>query len=547
MAVNFVASNRSTAVLLTAALACHEGANGDADDDGTGGTSVADDDGTPAETSGANPVTSSGAVDGDGDGSSSGADADTGEPDEPSSDPLDGLPTGEDQWELLCSRNHDDAIARAFCAGDAPPQITSITELLELVGLGFVEGNLENGENGNPGITLASHSTAIGTRFVNAINPRAFVFTPPVGGVVFPPTGTPNPDLVMMGYARGEAFVELVANDKTDDELRFYLFRFVPACEESDAGCTNVDLFTPAAESGFVGYSLYDDFDVRNTVVDCLQCHQPDGPGTPKVLRMQELVEGWTHWYYPNRVQNRETMQMFVDAHGGESYGGIPGEMLTQQMLLENGEGSAAPIAFEQVIRNEGFGQQPNEYPSQQIIMERQNAGCTCNNCMVQPPVDPTHSCSPTWDALYANAVQGDAIAAPYFDGHITDAAKVGAASQAYRDVMAGILPADQMPDLRDVLLTEAYPYLSYAPAPGLDARGILTHMCGHCHNSTLDQTISRSKFNVENLDTLPAAVKAEAIVRLQKPDDDIQKMPPTRFHTLSDEEILLIIELLSQ
>ena len=44
---------------------------------------------------------------------------------------------------------------------------------------------------------------------------------------------------------------------------------------------------------------------------------------------------------------------MFVDAHGGESYGGIPGEFLTQQALLESGEGSAVPLGFEQVMGNE--------------------------------------------------------------------------------------------------------------------------------------------------------------------------------------------------
>jgi uncharacterized protein YlaI len=170
-----------------------------------------------------------------------------------------------------------------------------------------------------------------------------------------------------------------------------------------------------------------------------------------------------------------------------------------------------------------------------------------CTNCTVPPPVDPTNSCSPTWDALFANTVQGSAIAAPYFDGHITDSVKVATATQAYRDVMAGNLSRDQMPDLRDVLLTEGYPYMSFAPAPGLDGREILTHMCQHCHNSTLDQTIQRANFNVENLDALPQWVKNEAIRRLQLPDDDIDRMPPMRFHTLSDAEIDLVVDVLSQ
>ena len=522
--------------------ACHAGSDAVGEDETSGFTSSAT---SSADTSTGSPDTTTGSGSEESGDASSEESSGTGGEDEPSDDPLDPLPTGEEQWELLCARGHDDPIARAFCAGDAPPVVTSIPELLELIGLGFVPGNMENGANGNPGFTFASHSTAIGTRFVNAINPRAFVFTPPVGGVVFPPSGIPNPDLVMMAFSRGEPFVELVANDRTDDELRFYLFRFVPDCEETD-DCNNADRFTPATESGFVGYSLYDDHDIRNTVLDCLQCHQPDGPDTPKILRMQEFVEGWTHWYYANRVQNRETMEQFVAAHDGESYGGIPGEFLTQQMLLENGAGSAPPTGFEMVIRNEGFDAQPNEFPSQQIITERLNAGCTCPDCPVPPPLDPTNSCSPTWDALYANTVQGAAMAAPYFDGHITDPAKVASATQAYLDFIAGTIPEDQAPDMSDALLTEAYPYMSFAPAPGLDARGILTHMCQHCHNSTLDQTITRARFNVEDLDAVPQAIKNEAIRRLQLPDDDIEKMPPLRFHTLSDAEIDLVIDELS-
>lgn len=534
-----------TIVLLSASIcaACSAG-HGSADGDETGETTAASDATSgPASTTGVGTTTEGGASTESGqvDESSSGGSSDSGGADEPSSDPLHELPTGEEQWELLCARGHDDPVARAFCAGDAPPEIDSITELLELVGLGFVPDNPGNAVNGNPGFTIATHSTAISTRYVNAINPRTFVFTPPVGGVTFPPSGIPNPDLVMMAFARGEPFVELVANDRTADELRFYLFRFTPECETTDEGCTNADLFTPAIESDFAGYSLYDDFDTRNTVLDCLQCHQPDGPGTTKDLRMQELVEGWTHWSYANRVQNRRAMEMFVAAHDGESYGGIPGSLLTDQMLLQNGAGSAPPTGMEQVIRNQGFGMQPNEFQSQQILNERQNAGCTCFNCPVEPPIDPTQSCSPTWDALYANAVAGLAIAVPYFDGLITDDAKVTTATQAYVDFMAGNLAEDQAPDMRDVLLTEAFPYLSFAPAPGLDARGILTHMCQHCHNSSLDQTIPRANFNVETLDTLPQWVKDEAIRRLELPDDDIDHMPPLRFHTLSAAEIELV------
>ena len=545
--------NRASILTIATFLgACYGGTTAEGETDGAEGSSSGAASSTGVDASSASDGSTTGnssTTDGDptGDGST-GDSSDTDGDDEPTSDPLDGLPTGDEQWQLLCARGHGDAIAQAFCATNTRPPIGSITELLELIGLGFVPGEIGNAENGNPGVTMNYHSTAISTRTVNAINPRAFVFTPPVGGVVFPPSDTPDPNLTMMGFARGEMFVELVANDPIADELRFYLFRFNLPCEDSMDGCSNADLLTPSVESGFTDYSLYDDADISNTVLDCLQCHQPDGPGTLKMLRMQELEEGWHHWFYPNRQQNREAMTQFLDAHEGEDYGGIPAEMMTTDTLLNSGEGALRPVPFFLVMHNEGFGQgmQPNEYDSEGIRAERVNNGCVCNGCANPPPMDPTNSCSPTWDALYAASQSGSEIAAPYFDGHIADPAKITTAANAYKAVMGGQMSPDQMPDTTDVLWDGAEPYLSYAPAPGLDGRGILRHMCQHCHNSSLDQTISRADFNVETLDTLPQYIKDEAIQRLMLPSDDIDKMPPERFHQLSQAEINLVIEELS-
>lgn len=533
---------------------CYGGSEGAMESDGAStGSASADNDGAEAavgsDDDAADGAGTDGSDDGPGDGVDDGPDdgADDAADDgvEPSDDPLDGLPTGLEQWNLLCARGHADPVATALCAGDDPPTINSITELLEFVGLGFEPGNLSNGENGNPGFTFVYHSTAVSTRFVNPINPRSIVFTGPVGGIVFPPSGVPNPDLVMSGFTRGEPFVELVANDPVDDELRFYLFRFQLPCEDNPAGCTNAELLTPAVESGFSDWSLYDDGDINNTVVDCLQCHQPGGPNTPKQLRMQEFEEGWTHWFYPNRPENRRAMESFVEAHEGEGYGGIPAELLTYPLLLENGEGSARPVPFFLALVNEGFDQQHNAFVSRDIRTDRDNAGCQCFNCPNEPALDATDSCSPTWDAIYDAAVRGEAIAVPYFDGRITDPAKLTDATGAYRSIMDGIMPADQMPDLRDIIHDEALPYLSYRPAPSLIGRQILQHMCQHCHNSSLDQTISRSEFNVELLDSLPQSIKDKAIQRLQRSDDDVFKMPPPRFHTLSDAEIALVINTL--
>jgi len=112
---------------------------------------------------------------------------------------------------------------------------------------------------------------------------------------------------------------------------------------------------------------------------------------------------------------------------------------------------------------------------------------------------------------------------------------------------MAGSRPRDQLPDIRATLLDSALPYMSVRPKPGLDGRGILVHMCRTCHNSQLDQTQSRALFNIDTLDQLPRMVKDTAIARLQLPDTDAKKMPPVRFHALSDAERALVIQELSK
>src|SRR5438270_3059333 len=94
------------------------------------------------------------------------------------------------------------------------------------------------------------------------------------------------------------------------------------------------------------------------------------------------------------------------------------------------------------------------------------------------------------------------------------------------------------MPDISDTILDTALPDLSIRPAPGLDGRGILTHMCRMCHNSNLDQTQSRSNFNIDTLDTLSRNEKDYAIARLQLPATDVHHMPPVRFHELAQPEL---------
>jgi len=420
-------------------------------------------------------------------------------------DPLGGLPTGTAQWSAVCAQHYGDVISAKFCASTTPPVLTSLADLEALLGLAVVANpNNDPTLNQNVKITMLSESEGIGMRHTTAINPRAFLMTPAMSSGA-------NAKYQVLAFSRGEPFVEMVANDPVAQTLRFFLVRFHPPCEPN---CTNGDLLTPTIESNWTSYTLYDDATIKNTTVDCLSCHQPSGPGTAKLLRMQELANPWGHWFYPERPATLQVVQDFQAAHPAENYAGVP-----YQNVMPS-----RPAALMQLTMNNGFAQQPNAFNTLQITNEVQQAGS-----------------SATWDALYAKAVAGTEIPVPYWLTPHTDAAKVSAMTAAYQQVMTGALPPD-LPDINDTVDDATLPFISVRPKTGLDGRGILVHMCRQCHNSQLDQTITRAGFNIDTLDLLSASEKQVAIDRLNLPANDAHHMPPVRFHELSDAERALAI-----
>jgi len=249
--------------------------------------------------------------------------------------------------------------------------------------------------------------------------------------------------------------------------------------------------------------------------MDCLNCHQQGGPSTRKILRMQELTHPWAHWFYIESPPNAATISDYHTTHGTEDYAGIPSANITP----------SRPITLMRLVQNNGFATQPNVFDTTKIQAEMM-AGQ-----------------SPTWSSLYAKSVAGMEIPTPYFGIPQTDPAKLAAASTAYQQMRAGTLPVTQLPDIRDTFLDAALADMSIRPKPGLDGRGILAHMCRMCHNPQLDQTISRAAFDIDKLDTLSRGEKDEAIKRLMLPDTDRRKMPPARFHVLTDAERQLVID----
>jgi mono/diheme cytochrome c family protein len=466
--------------------------------------------------------------------------------------PLAELPRGAEQLARVCARGRNDKVVRALCSG---PKVDSLLALQAALGLVFTDrtpdsqrdeddddedtdeddddenvdeddddtGDRNGLANRNPEFALLGHSTSLVGLHVSAINPRAFVFTPLLQRIN---------GYVVVAFTRGSAFVELAAQDSPTSRLTFYLLKFDLACEAA-GNCTNADLLTPAIERDWKGVSLYDDQDLKNTVVDCLQCHQPNGPATNSMLRMQELQLPWTHWFSDSLEGGTTLLKDFHDAHGlVEDYAGIPAPLLAE---------TASGFSMSTLVAGQGFGVQPNEFPSLQIELEVKASA------QQQPMLNMPRGTSSTWDTLYAASSSGYFIPIPYHDVKVTDPTKLAAASASYRDWLAGKIMPDALIDIRDVLLDEALPDMSFASAKNASGRDVLVQACSQCHNSRLDQTISRANFDATRLDDMSDDVRALARARMSLPATDIKRMPPVMFRTLSDQARQRALEVLDR
>ena len=155
---------------------------------------------------------------------------------------------------------------------------------------------------------------------VSSINPRIVIFNSQTPG-----QAADSPDFIAMGFVRGEQFAEvLVTNDSSASNPDLFLVAFKQACNAKPEGCNYADLQTEAIEKDWTEVTLYHQDDLKNTIIDCLRCHQPEGPGTPIFARQQELRNPWTHWIRDNTA-GLQIYNDFIAAHGTEgTYAGVP-------------------------------------------------------------------------------------------------------------------------------------------------------------------------------------------------------------------------------
>ncbi len=406
------------------------------------------------------------------------------------------LASRQDAYDRVCARNRGDSFAKLLCGGSRRPELRDFDELLALAGLADQRV-----------FALTGNSTSLLANRVSAINPRLLVF-PRVEDDLRRPEA-----MTAVGFVRGEPFVEVASRDLSTGDFNFYLVTFEQQCSYASGGCDLASLLTDEIESGWTAYSVYDQDDLEGTSLDCNSCHQPDGYGTKRILRMQELASPWLHWFPQRFVQrtdsDRVLLPQFADAHAGDrQYGGIP--MATIADALDEGSGAQ----LEALVRAEGFGAQPNPFDAH-IVTELESGS------------------SPTWEARFETHLQGLAIAVPYPGMDVTDEARRAAAVRSYQDVVQGGAPRDSLLDIRDVFSDDAKQKLSFVPQPGADGKAVLLQMCARCHDGRGNPQLNKNHFNVRKLDDMPRAEKDLAISRI-----GAMGMPPWRAGTLTPEAI---------
>jgi hypothetical protein len=344
---------------------------------------------------------------------------------------------------------------------------------------------------------ITAQSTSSIARSTTVLNPRV---------VFHQDAGNADP-YTLIGFARGDGFAEVIAYDPKTEEPNFYFVRYERAC---DPECSLAERFSPESESGWETVSVYDQIDLRDTVLDCLMCHQPDGPSSRKFLRMQEMTEPWTHWF-DRGTASEPLLDAFLEAHPGEAYAGIPYESIED----------SSPASLEFFMFQSGNQGQPNEFPS--ATVEAEGRG-------------------PAWLALHEAARAGEAISPPYWAVSPFDPVKVASASLAYRGVRSGDRPASAAPDLTDLFLESAYPDLGFTAAnEATTGADVVRHRCGTCHNGKATGTL-RNGFDVHDYPTnLSPQMKARVLERIRLPDHDVQRMPPLLFSELGEAHLSLI------
>jgi hypothetical protein len=419
-------------------------------------------------------------------------------------------PLGSDGRPTFCFHGGDDAIRDVFC-GDAPPEVTSLQGLQDL--LGIKRRVVDASGPADPSVPADQVSKEM---YVSQLGGEFAVLghsTSTLGRVVSPI----NPRVIMLGakahmaYQRGVQKIELVARSRGTTAFTFYLVTFEQACNHDGDGCSAGDLYTPSVESDWTAFRIQDDEELQNTPADCRLCHRR--ASETSTLLMRELKAPWTHFFFPSEFKGQgpgengsALMQDYVAAKGEEPYGGLTVHTISPvgPYNLATSVEADQPLLFDAPrIENERWPYGPEGYAKE--IQE-----------------------SPTWEAGYEAFKRGEQLALPYVDLRATDPDKQAELTRAYARYRAGEIEPDELPDLSDIYPDDAQLRARIGLVTERDATpaDALIQACGACHNDVLDQSLSRARFNIA-LERLARSEIDSAIDRIERPRDAPGAMPP--------------------
>jgi mono/diheme cytochrome c family protein len=352
-------------------------------------------------------------------------------------------------------------------------------------------------------IVLAlGHSTALAGRLVSPINPRVIVLT----------------NDAIMTFQRGVQRVEIATPARDGPGYDLYLLELKRSCDAAADGCS--DLYSEQIERDWTDVTIRDDEQLKNTALDCRQCHARGRERNG--LLMRELEQPWTHFFLPNvqvdpaglpGVSGIDLTRDFVRAHGDETYANVPTAVMQQ---------CSPPF-----LQGLAGAQQPLFFDAQTIERERWPAGAKADP---QP--------SPAWEKAYAAFKRGEQLALPYLDARATDPEKQAQLTEAYTRYRNGEIGAEELPDLADIFPDdpELRARIGLEVSPDASAPEALIQACGSCHNDVLDQSLSRARFNID-LSRLDREELDRAIERIELPATDSGAMPPAEFRQLTPEQ----------
>lgn len=433
-------------------------------------------------------------------------------------DYFEGMTSGSAQFAKFCAYGNKDKFTAAYCANSTPPAINSLNDLLGVVGM---NGKFGGGTN-NIGFAINSQNASLVSRSTSVLNPRAILYNSAAPFIAF-------------GFARGDNVVEIAAEDPNTNDINFFLVKYQHSCDGTGS-CTTGDDFSSQNENNWTSVDVYTGHeDLQNTPRQCDTCHRPQGydatanTKTPSILRMQELVNPWTHWFRSNRGGSG-LVASFCSAHQ-DAYATVPNSATCGTNSPQNTGGDPANMQ-RNLIQNHNFDKN-----SAFFTYQGNNINKDSNTFVGPPPAN--------WLTAFSQELTGKFIRVPHYEINIFDQAKVNTAITTVAAVEAGSMPMNAMPDLRAAAFVrpDALPIIGHAalvtnPNTNMDATAneIIFQQCATCHQGLMPGSGNRELFQVADFpDKLTQTEKMRVANRICRDASSLYLMPPAMFGTLDD------------